>query len=351
MTTFLLVGAGYRTRLLLEVAERLPGLRCGGVLARTPRPHRHPVHTDLDEAVRTVRPDFALVSVAAAANPGLVLALVERGVPVLAETPPAPDLDGLRSLWAELERTGSADSVQVAEQYLRMPMHAARRALVRSGALGTPTQVQVSSTQTYHAVSIIRGLLEVGRGPATVTASRVTAPLVQPLDRGGWTDDDTAHPATTTIATLDFGDGRSGLYDFTDQQTRNLLRHRRLVVRGSRGELDGDRVVRLGGARTLLSGRLERRQVGYDVDLNGYDTELISYEGEVLWRNAYLGQRFMDEELAVASMLEAMITSLRGDGPPPYALAEACADQALGLAVERSAAERTMITTAVEPWS
>ena len=34
-----------------------------------------------------------------------------------------------------------------------MPAHAARAALVASGAIGTPTQVQVSSTQGYHAVS------------------------------------------------------------------------------------------------------------------------------------------------------------------------------------------------------
>ena len=83
-----------------------------------------------------------------------------------------------------------------------------------------------------------------------VRASQFTAPLVGPLGRAGWTDDEEAHPATTTIATLDFGDGRSGLYDFTEQQTRNQLRFRRLTVRGSAGELHNDEVVRMTGPRT-----------------------------------------------------------------------------------------------------
>jgi hypothetical protein len=103
--------------------------------------------------------------------------------------------------------------VQVAEQYPMMPSHAARAAVVASGAIGTPTQVQVSSTQQYHAVALIRRLLVAGRGPVSARSSRFNAPLVNPLGRTGWTDDQEVHPTTTTIATLDFRNGRSGVYD------------------------------------------------------------------------------------------------------------------------------------------
>ena len=47
---------------------------------------------------------------------------------------------------------GASGPVQVAEEYLMMPSNAARAGLVASGAIGTPTQVQVSSTQETHAV-------------------------------------------------------------------------------------------------------------------------------------------------------------------------------------------------------
>lgn len=348
MTTFLLVGSGYRTRLLIEVAGRLPDLSCLGVVVRTPREHSLPTFTELPVALRETRPDFVLLATPSAATPALIESVVRTGTPVLAETPPAPDLSGLRALW---QSVGAAGLVQVAEQYLLMPLHAARSALVRSGVIGKPTQVQVSSTQTYHAVSIIRGLLDAGRGPVSVRASRFAAPLVRPLDRAGWTDDPAEHETTTTIATLDFGAGRSGVYDFVEGQTRNLLRGRRLLVRGSRGELADEQLIRIGDPRTLLRESLVRRQTGYDVDLNGFDTELISYGGEVLWRNPYRGQRWMDEEIAVATMLEATVAWVRGEAPEPYPLAEACQDHLLGLAIGQAATEDRTVLAGPEAWA
>jgi predicted dehydrogenase len=47
----------------------------------------------------TAKPDFVVTAVPWGVTPSLMVALVERGVPVLTETPPAPDLDGLRELW------------------------------------------------------------------------------------------------------------------------------------------------------------------------------------------------------------------------------------------------------------
>lgn len=201
-------------------------------------------------------------------------------MPVLSETPPAPDLDGLGSLWVDV---GSSGLVQVAENYPLYPSHAARAALVRSGAIGTPTQVQVSSTHGYHAIALMLGA---GRCPVGVTATRTTAPLVDPLTRDGWTDDDVARPASTTLATIDFGDSRSGVYDFTDNQWHNQLRFRRVLVRGTHGELDDDEVTRLLGPRTIASTPLVRRQTGLDLD--GFDTDHISCGADVLFRNPFI---------------------------------------------------------------
>jgi predicted dehydrogenase len=348
VTTFALVGSGWRARMFLEVARDLGTISCGGVVVRTPRSLAVPTFTSLDACVRDVRPDFVLVATPKPVTPGLLVDVVDRGLPVLAETPPAPDLDGLRALWSSV---GASGLVQVAEQYLMMPSHAARAALVTTGAIGTPTQVQVSSTQQYHAVSLIRGLLGAGRGPVAVRATRLTAPLVSPLSRGGWTDDEKEHPTMSTIATLDFGDGRSGVYDFTEGQTRNQLRSRRLTVRGSAGELHDDQVVRMTSPRTLVRTPLVRRQSGHDLDLIGYDTEHITFGSQALYRNPYLGHRWMDEEIAMATLLERMAEWVRGDGPPPYPLAEGAQDQQIALAIEQSADTDTTVRTSREAWS
>jgi predicted dehydrogenase len=348
VTTFALIGSGFRAQAFLEVARGLGSVSCAGVVVRTPRQLDVPTFNSLDACLREVHVDFVLTATPWAVTPGFIIDAVNRGLPVLAETPPAPDLDGLRALWSAV---GDSGLVQVAEQYPMMPSHAARAALVADGVIGAPTQVQVSSTQLYHAVALMRGLLGAGRGPVSVRATRFTAPLVSPLSRSGWTEDEEAHPTTTTIATLDFGNERSGVYDFTEQQTRNQLRFRRLTVRGSAGELHDDEVVRMTDPRTLVRTPLVRRQTGYDLDLIGYDTEHISFGSEVLYRNPYPGRRWMDDEIAVATLLERTASWVRGEGPEPYPLADGAQDQQIALAIEESADSDTTVTTSTEAWS
>jgi predicted dehydrogenase len=350
VTTFALAGFGFRAAAFHRVAQALPKLRCVGAVVRAPERRTLPVPAfgDLEQCLREARPDFLVTAVPRAANPHIVADAVARGLPVLAETPPAPDLPGLRALWAAAGQTGL---VQVAEQYPLMPAHAARLAAVRSGIIGTPTQVQVSSTQQYHAVSLVRGLLGVGHAPAVVRAVRTVAPLLDPLDRAGWTDDPQPKQATTTIAILEFGAGRSGVYDFTTGQTRNLLRFRRLLVRGTHGELHDDQIVHMPAPRAITRSPLVRRQTGHDLDLNGFDTETITLGGEVLYRNPYLGHRFNDDEIATATLLDAMADWVDGTGPPPYPLAEAAQDHLLALAIEQAADTGREITTTTEAWS
>jgi len=349
-----LTAGGFRAGLHLDLLRRLPGLaEVTGVLARSDATAAAaaarglPVHRDLDGLLRDA-PDLVVVSVGAVAAPGLVRELLARGAAVLTETPPAPDLDGLRALWAA---TGPHARLQVAEQYLLSPHLAAWAEVVRRGLLGVPTSVQVSSTQLHHATSIVRGLLGAGALPARVVASATTALLADPITRAGWTGSAQPRPQVTTVATFDFGDGRSALYDFTESQTRNPLRTRRLVVRGSAGELVDDRLVRLADPTTVLTSSIERRQTGQVQDLQGADLDHLSLDGEVLVRNPFPGARLSDEEIAVATLLLRAAAWARGEAPGPYPLAEAAQDQLLGLAIGASVASGGPVLTTTEAWA
>jgi predicted dehydrogenase len=348
VTSFAVVGAGWRAAAYWQLAARLDDVTCVGAVVRSPRRLPVPTFESVAECVAVGKPEFLVTAVPWAVNAGVVEHAVDLGVPVLSETPPAPDRAGLRALWRAVGRSGL---VQVAEQYRLMPSHAARAAAVRSGVIGTPGQVQISSTQLYHAVSLIRGYLGVGRSPVTVRASRHRAPLVDPLNRARWTDDQVPKLATTTIATLDFGQSRSGLYDFTDNQTRNQLRFRRTLVRGSHGELQDDEIIRRTGPRTIVRTPLVRRQTGHDLDPRGFDTEEIALGDEVLFRNPYAGLRWNDDEIATAALLEAMATWVRGEGPAPYPLAEGAHDHLVALAIEEAADTDRTVTTTAEPWA
>ncbi len=344
MASFAVVGSGFRSAIYCNVAAGLDGVDCVGVVTSRPRPLPVPAFESVDALLREHRVDFLVTSTPVRVTPEVVADSVHRDIAVLAETPPAASVEEVGALW---RRVGAAGLVQVAEQYHLMPLHAARLGAVRDGLVGRVGQVHVSSTQLYHAVSLLRRFLGVGVEGALVRASRFVAPLVDPLDRGGWTGDLEPHEATTTLATLDFGGGRSGLYDFTDNQTRNLLRTRRLLVRGSQGELSDETAVRLVDATTITRSSFTRRQTGHDLDQNGYATDHIALGDHVYWRNPWPLQRWSDDELAIAELLTRMSAWVHGDGPEPYSLREACADQLLALAMTQAA--ETELAVRVEP--
>ena len=355
-TSFGIIGSGWRADFFVRLAALMPDrFTLVGAAVRRPESAQRvaqswqvPAYLSPQELFAKQNPDFVVTSVSWPANPEVIAAAVAAAVKVLAETPPAPDAAGLRELWA---RVGERRMVQVAEQYLLMPAHAARREIVERGVIGRPTSVQVSSTHGYHAVSMIRGLLGVNFEPARVTASRFTAPLLDPLTRDGWTGEQTPKDAQTTLATLDFGNGASGLYDFTSNQWHNRLRSRRIVIRASHGELADDTVVRWAAPRTVLRSHLVRSQLGHDLNLDGHDTEHFSFDGEVVYRNPFLGLRLMDEEIAIASILTATAAWAHDEGPEPYPLAQACQDHLISLAIERSAETGERVTTEIEPWA
>jgi predicted dehydrogenase len=352
---FGVVGVGWRAQYYLRLAALLPDrLEVVGIVGRDQERARKsatrwgaPAYASLAEMVASRHPDFIVGAVPWDATPGVVQAAVDLGLPILCETPPAPDLDGLRSLW---QSVGASGLVQVAEQYPLLPSHASRLALARSGAIGQVTSVQVSSTHMYHAVALMRAFLGAGFGPATASARTFVAPLLNPLVKDAWTDDDQLHDAKTIIATIDFG-GSMGLYDFTDNQWHNQLRSRRIVIRGSMGEIVNDEVVRLVGPRTIVRSPLVRRQTGYDLDLDAYDTDHISLGDTILYRNPFPTLRFNDEEIAISTMLLAMAAWVRGEGEPPYPLADGCQDHMVALAVEQSAVSGEPVTTFVEAWA
>jgi predicted dehydrogenase len=344
VTSFAVVGSGFRSAIYWNVAAALEDLDCVGVVTSRPRPLPVPAFKSMDALLRAGSVDFLVTSTPTSVTPAVIRDAVDRGIPVLAETPPAASPDEVTALWRSVGGTGL---VQVAEQYHLMPLHAARLAAVRDGLVGRVGQVHVSSTQLYHATSLLRAFLTVGAEAAQVRASRFVAPLVDPLNRGGWTGDLEPHEATTTLATLDFGDGRSGLYDFTDNQTRNLLRTRRLLVRGSHGELSDETLVRLIDARTITTSSFRRRQTGHDLDQNGYATDHIALGDHVYWRNPWPLQRWSDDELAIAELLTRTAAWVHGEGPEPYPLRDACTDQLLALAMTEAA--ETDRTVRVDP--
>lgn len=356
LTSFAIVGSGWRSSVFLRLAYLLPErFRVTGVMTRrtesaeaVERDWGVSAHRTLDELLARERPDFVVVSVPWAVTPDIIRDLVSRGVPVLAETPPAPDLEEMRSLWSDV---GASGLVQVAEQYALMPLHAARVTVVREGGIGMPSSIHISSTHLYHVVAMMRAFLGVGLEPARVSSQTFTAPLVDPITPAGWTHDTSLKQARTIISTVDFGDGRMGLYDFTDNQWWNPVRPDHLMVRGSTGEVYDETVVRMADELTPVTSRIERAMTGQGMNYEGLELTHLSLDGRIIFRNRFLGARLMDDDIAVAELLERTGGWARSAGEAPYPLAEAMHDHHVGLAIEESARTGAPVELSSEPWA
>ena len=354
--SYAVVGYGWRAPFFLRPAQLLPDqFRVTGVITRTAE-RGEQAHAErglaswrsLAEAVAADRPDFVVVSVPWEAAPEVTREAVALGLPVLCETPPAPDLDGLHRLWADV---GTSGLVQIAEQYPGYPGHVARRAVIERGLIGRVNEVEVSSTHLYHAMAVLRSMLGVGDEGVRITAIERSHPLVDPHTREGWTDDDSERDASTLRAILEFESGRVGTYDFTDNQWWNALRADRIAVRGSRGEVVDDRVTALTAPRTITTTRLERRHTGVELNLEGNDLDHISLGTDVLYRNRWTGTRMADDEIAVTDLLAGMGAWIHDGASAPYPLADGAQDWALALTMQQAAAAGVPATLESQPWT
>lgn len=285
-----------------------------------------------------------IVATPRAVTPDFLRELTDRHVPVLSETPPAPDLEGLRAL-APLARRGR---VQVAEQYQFQPFHAARLSVARSGRLGRVSEARVSAAHGYHGVDLIRRLLELDREPLTIRAHRFVSPIVAGPDRAGPPADERLVDSETVIAFLDAGD-RLGIFDFTEDQYFSWIRSRRVLVRGDRGEIT-DRTVRsLLDHQTAVSTELVRQDAGHDGNLEGFHLAGITLGDEWVYRNPFVPARLSDDEIAVATCLARMQGWLEG-GPDVCSLADAAQDHYLGLLIAEAARTGEPIRTTGHIW-
>jgi len=351
---FGLVGGGWRAAFFVRVAQALPqwfdlapvAVRNPDTAGRLTAEWGVPVHADIAAVVNDPELDFVMLSVPAAVVPELARRIVDAGRPVLTETPVSRSLSGLDDAWQLL---GGAP-VQVAEQYHLQPMHAARLSLVAGGLLGNPTYAAISVAHEYHQTSLVRRFLGVGLTPATVRAQQFASPAVQGPTRHGPPEREEMVTANQLIGTLDFGDSL-GLYDFSSVQYRSWIRTPRLTVRGDRGELTGQHVVRLHDFATPIRGDLVRIDHGHDGDMDGYHLVGIQYEGAWVWQNPFRPARLSDDEIAIAELLRRMGDwTTGGAGAGPYPLAEGLQDSSLALWLAEAARTGETLTVPSPIW-
>jgi hypothetical protein len=348
-------GSGFRAQYYLTIAQALPDrFQVGGMVIRDEAKRREmekkwhiPAYATLEEMLSQHTFDFVVVSVSKTASADYLLKLADKNIPALAETPPAPDMQGLLLLHERLTLQGA--KIQVAEQYAYQPMHAARLAIARSGRLGAITQATVSVSHAYHGISLLRQALGVGYEEARIRAMRFMSPLTAGPDRQGPPREEKTVMSQRDLAWLEFGD-KLGVFDFTMNQHRSWIRTNHISIRGERGEIFDNRLNVLADFNDPLHLELKRVNKGEEGNLEGYFLQGILAGESWVYRNPFAPARLYDDEIAIAKMLERMGAYAAG-GPSFYGLPEASQDHYLGMLLEQAIATGETVTAIRQPWA
>ncbi len=351
---FAVVGSGWRASFFLKVAKLLPDhFRTVGIVTGRDETERKalsgqwavPVFSSVDALLKSERPEFAVVSVRKDEIVARIAEFAAHGLPVLAETPVAPDHEGLLALNALVE---AGAKIEVAEQYFLHPVITAMRRLIADGLIGTPNYAHVSLLQTYHSISVMRKLLGIGFENATVTASSFALPVVRGPGRYDQPESLEIIQADQTIATFDFN-GKVGVYDFAEAQHRSRIRATRITVRGERGEITPDRATYLVDERTPITVELARMDKGHFTNFEGYHHHGIMAGGRYVYENPFPGPHLTDDEIAVATCLQNMRLFVE-KGVSSYSFAEAAQDCHLAEVMQKAAADKTPVTSQTQAW-
>ena len=354
MTKFSIVGGGWRSEFFLRIAKELPDLfEIPAMLVRNPvraeelrKAWGVKTVTTLDEVIDD-RPDFVVTSLSWDSNPIFLKELAARNMPVLSETPPAKTVEEMVEL-CDLVKAGA--KIQVAEQYFLQPEHAARIAVARSGKLGDVFQAQVSVCHGYHGISLLRRLLGIEFESAVISARWLSETVVGGPDRNGRPPkEERLDKQQQLVAHLDFGD-RSGVFDVVGSMYHSYIRSHRVLVRGPKGEINGDRVRYLQSFDTPIDFQLKRIDMGQTGNLDGHFHSGIIGGEQWLYRNPFPFARLMDDEIAIAGCLQGMAEFVQG-GPQIYPLEEACQDHYLSILMNESADSGLTVTSKTQPWA
>ncbi|GAB2021017.1 hypothetical protein RyT2_00900 [Pseudolactococcus yaeyamensis] len=352
----IIIGGGWRSEFYLRLAQKMPE-RYKIIAVVTINPEQQaqyakaPWHltcvASLAEGLKLGTPDFVVICVPPTAATQVSVDVMKLGLPVLSETPAGSSLEDLQYL---SENMPTNAKYQVAEQYYLRPDMALRLSCLAQGKIGTPQLALVSLTNNYHAISLMRKFLNVSGHETTVKAQRFQVTGQPGFERGGLADSETFNVYQQTLATFDFGQGKTGIYNFEDDQHRSFIRSQHIQIKGHRGELNDQELRYLKDFQTPMISQFKRINKGEYENMEGLGFKGLILDGEWIYQNPYPEVVLSDDEIALASCLDRMAEYCKG-GQSAYSFAQAAQDFYLTLLIESAIVTGKAVRTETQPWT
>ncbi|MCY0903216.1 MAG: gfo/Idh/MocA family oxidoreductase, partial [Firmicutes bacterium] len=211
------------------------------------------------------------------------------------------------------------------------------------------TEVQVSISHGYHAISLLRRFLGVAFSPVVIRGMRFASPLIAGPTRSGVPKEERVNRVARDMVWLDWGE-RLGIYDFTKDQHRSWIRATHMGIRGVRGEIFDRSVQTLQDYHTPVYLQLTRIHRGEEENVEGSFLSGIVCGERVVYHNPYQPASLTDDEIAVATCLTRMANYARG-GPGFYDLREAAHDHYLAMLMQQAIDSGEEVHSEPQSWT
>ncbi len=300
-----IIGGGWRAEFYLRIASFMPDrfeVKCIYVRneerAKYIRDKYNVNVVGSLEKLKATPCDFIVNCINAGDISDLTLRLAEEGFYVLSETPACRNKAQADSF---LENFKENYKVQVAEQYHLKPMYQAIKKVIEMGIIGEVNYIDISVGHDYHAMSLIRFFMGEEK-PVKVCEYTNMNPTLHTHGRGGEIENKEVKGSKHVVKIFDFN-GKTAVYDFTDEQYFSPVRRDRLLIRGSLGEIDNDIVRYFNENNEYCEGKLLQHRSG---NLEGLFNGNITFENAVLYKALFGDVRITDEETSIATLLLKM---------------------------------------------
>lgn len=345
---YIVIGYGWRADFYVRAAQMLPEqLEVTAQVVRTKERAGMVENgvTDLEEALKT-KPDFAVLCVPRDSVKGYLEQFARLGVPVLCETPPAESIEDLNSLWRLAKKENL--KIQIAEQYIFWPLYAGILDLIQKQLIGEVQMTMLSTVHGYHAMNLFRKIMDIGFENCKIHGESFRTSFTKTEDRAGFDYNGEILHTQRELASLEFENGKTAIYDFMGEQYNSVIRTRRLNIQGVRGEINDFTVRYLNEQNEGMESSIRRIDRGV-LGNSGWYHLGMQFEDRFIYRNPFPHIRMNDDEIAVAQCLVKMKAYLE-TGEEFSSLKDALQDTYLSFVTEKCVQEGITMTTENQEW-
>lgn len=321
MINYCIIGGGWRAEFYIRIAKILPKTFCvKAVCIRNPQTaerirNQYGVNVvgSIDEVLK-YDCDFFVNCINKEDISNLSFELCKSGYAVLQETPAYPVSEDI-----------SDYKLQIAEQFHLKPMYQAIKSILNDRIIGEVNHIEISVAHEYHAMSLIRFFMDTDM-PKCIYSKGFTNSVLHTHFRQGELEDKEITESKHQIAIFDC-DGKSAVYNFDYEQYFSPIRADRLLIRGTRGEIENNIVRYFNDKNQYCVNSIVQHKSG---NLDGYFNGAITFCNKVYYKSPFSDARLSDEETAIATVLLKMDKYLK-TGEEFYSFESAVKDVICGI--------------------